>query len=46
VRAGKGRPPRPRAIIEEDGRDAQRFVDRWRPAIDEMTNARHAKMLR
>ena len=35
-----------RAIIEEDGQDAQRFVDRWRPRIDEMNNARHAKMLR
>ena len=34
------------AIIEEDGQDAQRFVDRWRPRIEEMTNARHAKMLR
>ena len=34
------------AIFEEDGRDAQRFVDRWRPRIDEMNNARHAKMLR
>ena len=34
------------AIIEEDGRDAQAFVDRWRPRIDLMTNARHAKMLR
>jgi len=35
-----------RAIIEEDGHDAQRFVDRWTPRIDLMTNARHAKMLR
>ena len=26
--------------------DAQAFVDRWRPRIDEMNNARHAKMLR
>ena len=34
------------AIMEEDGQDAQRFVDRWRTRIDEMTNARHAKMLR
>ena len=34
------------AIMEEDGQDAQRFVDRWRPRIEEMTNARHAKMLR
>jgi hypothetical protein len=34
------------AIIEEDVHDAQRFVDRWRPRIDAMTNARHAMMLR
>jgi hypothetical protein len=35
-----------RAIFEEDARDAQAFVDRWRSRIDVMTNARHAKMLR
>jgi hypothetical protein len=35
-----------RAIIEEDGDAAQRFVDRWRPRIDAMNNARHARMLR
>jgi hypothetical protein len=35
-----------RSIIEEDAADAQAFVDRWRPRIDTMTNARHAKMLR
>jgi hypothetical protein len=34
------------ATIEVDLRDAQAFVDRWRPRIDAMTNARHAKMLR
>ena len=34
------------AVFDEDLRDAQRFVDRWRPRVDEMTNARHAKMLR
>ena len=34
------------AIFAEDGRDAQAFVDRWRPRIDGMDNARHAKMLR
>ena len=34
------------AILEEDGHDAQRFVDVWRPRIDAMNNARHAKMLR
>jgi len=35
-----------RAAFEEDARDAQSFVDRWRPRIDAMTHARHAKMLR
>ena len=35
-----------RAVIEDDVRDAQSFVDRWRPRVDAMTNARHAKMLR
>ena len=34
------------AVFEEDARDAQAFVDRWRTRIDGMTNARHAKMLR
>jgi len=34
-----------RTAIEEDARDAQAFVDRWRPRIAAMTNARHAKML-
>jgi hypothetical protein len=33
-------------MIEEDGTDAQAFVDRWRPRVDGMSNARHAKMLR
>jgi len=35
-----------RVILEEDARDAQAFVDRWRPRIEAMANARHAKMLR
>ena len=30
----------------QTGSDAQAFVDRWRPKIDHMENARHAKMLR
>ena len=34
-----------RAILEEDARDAQAFVDRWRPRIQSLPNARHAKML-
>jgi len=44
-RAGKGAGAA-HAIFEEDARGAQAFVDRWRPRIDEMANARHAKMLR
>jgi hypothetical protein len=35
-----------RTVFEEDVRDAQAFVDRWKPRIAAMTNARHAKMLR
>jgi hypothetical protein len=35
-----------RQITEEDARDAQAFVDRWRGRVDDMANARHAKMLR
>jgi len=34
-----------RSIFEEDSRNAQDFVDRWRPRITGMNNARHAKML-
>ena len=34
-----------RAVLEEDARDAQAFVDRWRPRVDALPNARHAKML-
>jgi hypothetical protein len=47
VRPAKGKgDAAAQAIFEEDGKDAQRFVDRWRPRIAEMNNARHAKMLR
>jgi Mn-containing catalase len=42
--AGKGADAA-RAVIDEDGRAAQAFVDRWRPRISTMANARHAKML-
>ena len=34
-----------RQVIEEDARDAQAFVDRWRPRLEGMVNARHARML-
>jgi hypothetical protein len=47
VREAKGKAAvAAQAIFEEDGRDAQRFVDAWRPRVDAMDNARHAKMLR
>jgi hypothetical protein len=32
-------------IFEQDARDSQAFVDGWRPRIQAMANARHAKML-
>ena len=35
-----------RRVFEEDARDAQAFVDKWRPRIEAMGNARHQKMLR
>lgn len=34
-----------RAVMERDAREAQAFVDRWRPRVDAMGNARHRKML-
>jgi hypothetical protein len=35
-----------RNVLEEDIRDAQAFVDRWRPRVELMSNARHRGMLR
>lgn len=35
-----------KAAFEDDARRAQAFVDRWKPTVDEMTNARHRSMLR
>ncbi|MES1256672.1 MAG: hypothetical protein ABUS56_13735 [Acidobacteriota bacterium] len=35
-----------RRTLEEDVAGAQAFVDRWRPRVEAMDNARHAKMLR
>ena len=35
-----------RAIFEADRVDAQAFMDRWRPPVEAMTNARHRGMLR
>ena len=34
------------SLISEDARDAKAFVDRWRPRVEAMTNARHRSMLR
>jgi hypothetical protein len=42
--AGKA-PEAARQVLEEDARDSQAFVDRWRPRVEAMGNARHAKML-
>ena len=33
------------AVLEQDAREAQAFVDRWRPRLTRMSDARHAKML-
>ena len=47
TRAGKGKAAElAHRVFEEDAAAAQAFVDRWRPRIEQMSNARHAKMLR
>ena len=35
-----------RAVFDEDRRNAQAFIERWRPRVDAMENARHQGMLR
>lgn len=35
-----------RVLFENDARAAQAFVERWRPRVESMTNARHRGMLR
>ena len=45
-RDGAGKGDAAPSILREDAADSQAFVDRWRPRVDAMTNARHAKMLR
>jgi hypothetical protein len=46
-RAASGKPKDvARRVLEEDARDAQSFVDRWRPRVEAMTHARHRTMLR
>ena len=34
------------AVLDEDARGAQAFVERWRPRVEAMGNARHRGMLR
>jgi hypothetical protein len=34
------------AVLDEDARGARAFVDRWRPRVESMANARHRGMLR
>lgn len=44
VPAGSGA-DRQRAILDDDARNARAFVDRWRPRVEAVTNARHRGML-
>jgi hypothetical protein len=43
--SGKGGAAVQRAAIESDRDGAQRFIDKWRPRIDGLPNARHRTML-
>lgn len=42
--SGKGA-SKAQVLFQEDVRDAQGFVDRWKPRVDAMDNARHRGML-
>ena len=42
--SGKGKDAQT-AIIKQDRDAAQAFVDKWRPIVDKVTNARHRTML-
>ena len=44
VPAGKGK-KREEAVLQDDARQQQAFLDRWTPRVATMTNARHRKML-
>jgi hypothetical protein len=46
--AGGGRKGKSSAnsLFEEDARDARAFVERWKPRVEAMDNARHRGMLR
>ncbi len=37
---------RERAVIEDDARQQQAFIDQWAPRVDAVTHARHGLMLR
>ena len=43
--AGKGM-SQSRSVIEEDAREAQAFVDRWRSRVESLSHAGHRGMLR
>jgi hypothetical protein len=43
--SGRG-PKAANSLYEEDARDAAAFVERWRPRVESMVNARHRGMLR
>src|SRR5262245_20668603 len=45
TRPGKGTDA-VRQLSENDGRGNQRFVDKWRDRVEQVTNARHQGMLR
>ena len=44
VPAGKGK-KREDAVLQDDVRHQQAFIDKWTPRVEEMTNARHRTML-
>ena len=44
VPAGKGK-KREAAVIEDDARQQQAFIDKWTPKVQAMTHARHRTML-
>ena len=44
--SSRGRDAAWRGLAEGHAREAQQFVDRWRPRVEAMTNARHRGMLR
>jgi hypothetical protein len=45
VLAARGKKESFLPLVAEDARDAQAFVDRWRPRVAEVTHARHRNLL-